>query len=51
MFADRSALLWEIDHDKMTPEQLDGIADHLIARVLGNRAATNQELSEIGGSI
>jgi hypothetical protein len=36
MFVDRSALLWEIDPDKMTPEQLDCIADHLIAKSLGN---------------
>jgi hypothetical protein len=36
MFVDRSALLWEIDPDKLTPEQLDCIAEHLIKKALGN---------------
>jgi len=35
MFVDRSALLWETDPDKMTPDQLDVIADHLLSRALG----------------
>jgi len=27
--------MWEIDLDKITPEQLDCIADHLLAKALG----------------
>jgi hypothetical protein len=34
MFIDRSALLWETDPDKMTPDQLDVIADHLLNTVV-----------------
>ncbi|MGD0301651.1 MAG: hypothetical protein ABSE86_31625 [Bryobacteraceae bacterium] len=34
MFVDRSALLMDIDLDKMTPEILDKLADHLIAKAL-----------------
>jgi hypothetical protein len=43
--------MWEIAADKMTPEQLDCIADHLIAKVLGNNPvaiAEAQRLIEAG---
>jgi hypothetical protein len=35
MFVDRSAVLWEMDPDKMTPAQLDRIAEHLLNKALG----------------
>jgi hypothetical protein len=38
MFVDRSALLWEIAPDKLTPEQLDCIAEHLIQKALAGTA-------------
>ena len=31
-------MLWETDPDKMTPEQLDCIADHLLKKALGENA-------------
>jgi hypothetical protein len=37
MFVDRSALLWEMDPDKMTPEQLDCISEHLIKKALAGK--------------
>jgi hypothetical protein len=37
MFVDRAALLWELDPGKMTPEQLDCIANHLIEKALAGR--------------
>jgi hypothetical protein len=53
MFVDRSALLWEIDPDKMTPEQLDVIAEHLIQKALAGQpqevvdaAVTAEELAK-----
>jgi hypothetical protein len=45
MFVDRSALLWEIDPDKMTPEQLDKIADHLLKKALGDNPAVIAEVN------
>jgi hypothetical protein len=51
MFVDRSALLWETDPDKMTPDQLDVIADHLLSRALGGNqraVAEAQRLIEAG---
>jgi hypothetical protein len=33
MFVDRSALLWDIDPDKMKLEQLDCVANHLTEKV------------------
>ncbi len=36
MFVDRTALLWDLDPDKLTPAQLDVIADHLLKQVLGD---------------
>jgi hypothetical protein len=38
MFVDRSALLWEMDPDKMTPDQLDCIAEHLLQKVLAGKS-------------
>jgi hypothetical protein len=37
-------LLWEIDPDKLTPAQLDKIADHLIAKALGDNPAAIAEM-------
>jgi hypothetical protein len=37
MFIDRSTLLWETDPDKMTPDQLDCIAEHLIQKALAGQ--------------
>jgi hypothetical protein len=37
MFIDRSTLLWETDPDKMTPDQLDCIAEHLIQKALAGK--------------
>ena len=37
MFVDRSALLWDIDPDKMTPEMLDKITEHLIQKALAGK--------------
>jgi hypothetical protein len=51
MFVDRSALLWETDPDKMTPDQLDVIADHLLSRAFGGNqraVAEAQRLIEAG---
>lgn len=43
MFVDRSALLWEIDPNKLTLRQLDVIAEHLIQRVVGDDPAVIAE--------
>jgi hypothetical protein len=46
--------LMDIDSDKLTPEQLDRIADHLIAKALGNNPvaiAEAQRLIEAGGPV
>jgi hypothetical protein len=51
MFVDHSTLLWETDPDKMTPDQLDVIADHLLSRALGGNqraVAEAQRLIEAG---
>ena len=34
MFVDRTALLWDLDPNKMTPDQLDVIANHLLRQAL-----------------
>jgi hypothetical protein len=43
MFVDRTALLWDLDPDKMTPDQLDVIAEHLIRKALGDNPAAVAE--------
>jgi len=47
MFVHRSALLWETDPDKMTPDQLDVIADHLIRKALGDNPAAVAEAQRL----
>jgi hypothetical protein len=40
MFVDCTALLSDLDPDKMTPEMLDRIAEHLIQKALGPNATS-----------
>jgi hypothetical protein len=37
MFVDRSTLLWETDPDRMTPDQLDCIAERLLQKALAGQ--------------
>jgi hypothetical protein len=37
MFVDCTALLWNLDPDKLTPEMLDKIAEHLIQKALAGK--------------
>jgi hypothetical protein len=44
MFVDRSALLMDLDSDKMTPEILDKLDDHLIAKALKEKGLNSPEM-------
>jgi hypothetical protein len=49
MFVDCTALLSDLDPDKLTPEVLDKLADHLIAKALKEKGLNNPEMvAEVG---
>jgi hypothetical protein len=49
MFVDCTALLSDLDPDKMTPEVLDKLADHLIQRALKEKGLNSPEMvAEVG---
>jgi hypothetical protein len=45
MFVDRTALLWDLDPDKLTPEMMDKLADHMLKQALGDNPAVIAEVN------